>query len=627
MGPSLSGLTLRAADAAEPAVDGGPAWLAVDPRPLDWNGPAARPFVRFRDEDLARPVIDLLQAIARRQPDRIAVTATDGALTFAELWARLSGVAQAVAARTQPDDLVGLLLPASTAFPVAALACLAAGRPFVALDPHYPEQWLSDVQTEARPAMLLRPDEVRDLARAPVSDAWRPTPAGPDEPACVLFTSGSTGKPKGIVNSQRNLLQRVAQSVNAAHLNADDRFLTLASLCTIVGIRDLLTALLAGGSVRLVDPGRLDAREIVDLVRADGITVLFAFPALLRSVLEAGPGAAGETLRLVRVGGDTTLWSDIDLIRGWLPPGAAIQSIYAATEAPMMQWFAGDAARADDLRIPIGYPLPGNRLAIVDGRGRAVRPGEVGELIVASPYVAVGRWTGGRFVADPAGDGRTFRTGDLVRQRPDGLIERIGRQDRQVKIRGARVELDGVEALIRQHPGVRDVGVLVRVRRPGAAATLVACVHAQDSAPAGLLQDLRARMASAPPAMRPGRYHLVDEVPRLPSSKLDTRALAALDAARAPAAAAPRPNPAAGGDPIARTVAEVWRSVLGAPVRGPDDDFFEAGGDSSWPSPSCSSSNGRWASRCRSASSARPPASASSARRCARRAGRPRPRS
>src|SRR6185436_12405750 len=115
-------------------------------------------------------------------------------------------------------------------------------------------------------------------------------------------------------------------------------------------------------------------------------------------------------------------------------PEAAIQLVYAATEAPMMQWFVDDTSRREDARIPIGYPLPGNRLALVDEDGGATPPGEVGELVVASPYVSLGRWLEGD-LAESAGTSdeggcRTFRTGDLVRQRSDGLLERVGRKDR-----------------------------------------------------------------------------------------------------------------------------------------------------------------------------------------------------
>ena len=354
-------------------------------------------------------------------------------------------------------------------------------------------------------------------------------------------------------------------------------------------MRDVITALLAGASVHLLDLQRAGAREILNVIRARAITILFAFPALLRSVIAHAGERAGDALRLVRIGGDTTLWSDIDQLRAWLAPESAIQLIYAATEAPMMQWFVDDSCRTDDPRIPIGYPLPGNRLALIDEYGHSTRPGEVGELIVGSPYVSLGLWVEGHCAAgsmesNGAPSSRVFRTGDLVRQRPDGLLERMGRKDRQVKIRGTRVDLEGVEATLRQHPLVRDAGALARSNSADESVTLVAYVCARNGAPAGLLDDLKGWMRSAPPPMQPARFYLVHKIPRLASSKLDLRALMALDevnvqSERADVVAAGEAGPA-GGDCIARTVAQVWQEVLNTPVRGPEDDFFEAGGDS-----------------------------------------------
>src|SRR5215467_9351781 len=481
-------------------------WLDDGQRPLDWNGPTNRIFTEFRDEDLDRPIIAHFERVVRRYPNRLAITDSDGCLSFAEMWDGLSGLAEAIAAETKPGELIGIVLPTCSMFPLAILACLAAGRPFVALDPHYPGDWLGQVLRNARPALIIgREDVLRGVDTGaptapiihltrlprPARKGWRPTEFGMDQPACVVSTSGSTGRPKGIVNSQRNLLQRVAQSINAAHINAQDRFLTLASLCTIVGVRDIITALLAGASVHLIDLQRAGAREILNVIRAEAITILFAFPALLRSVIAHAGERAGDALRLVRVGGDTTLWSDIDQLRAWLAPQSAIQLIYAATEAPMMQWFVDDSSRTDDPRIPIGYPLPGNRLALIDEYGRNTRPGEVGELTVRSPYVSLGLWIEGHCVAggiiesNDAPSSRVFRTGDLVRQRPDGLLERMGRKDRQVKVRGARVDLEGVEAALRVHPHVRDAAALARSNSADGDVTLVAYVCARQSAPAG----------------------------------------------------------------------------------------------------------------------------------------------
>jgi amino acid adenylation domain-containing protein len=583
------------------------AWLEDDPRPLDWNGPANRLFTRFREQDLQRPLIEHFERVARRQRGAIAIREADAALTFGELWDGVSGLAERLAAETKPGDLIGIVLPACPLFPLAMLACLASGHPFVALDTHSPTDWLDDVLRDARPTLIIAgengvPGQQSLEARMPTlrvirltavprsaRKGWRPATMGVDEPACVLFTSGSTGRPKSIVNSQRNLLQRVAQSINAAHINTADRLLTLASPSTIVGVRDTMTALLAGASIHLLDPQGVGARETLNVIRAEAITILFAFPALLRSVVAARAGRAEASLRLVRVGGDTTSWSDIETLRAWLPPEAAIQIIYAATEAPMMQWFVDDRFRRDDARVPIGYPLPGNRLALVDEEGRTIRPGEVGELIVASPYVSLGAWVDGRLADQSIATGgrrgsRIFRTGDLVRQRPDGLLERIGRKDRQVKIRGSRVDLDGIEARLRGHRFVRDVAAVARPSSADGTMTLVAYVTARDGAPPGLIDELKALLRSAPPPMRPARFYLVPSIPRMPSSKLDIRALAALDDARVQRERAESIDEAGlapiAGDDISQTVARVWQQVLLVPVRAAEDDFFDCGGDS-----------------------------------------------
>jgi amino acid adenylation domain-containing protein len=579
-------------------------WLKVDPRPLDWNGPATRLFTRFRDEDLDRPIIDHLERAARRHRNRIAIRDASTALTFGELWDAVSGLAETLAADTEPGDLIAVLLPACPLFPIGVLACLAAGRPFVVLDTHHPADWLGHVLREARPTLIITLEDGLERVAAPMPTArvirltnlpgrarkgWWPTPMGVDEPACVLFTSGSTGRPKSVVNSQRNLLQRVAQSINAAHINAADRLLTLASPSTIVGVRDVMTALLAGASIHLLDPQGVGAREILNVIRAEAVTILFAFPALLRSIVAGREGRADASLRLVRVGGDTTVWSDVETLRAWLAPDAAIQVVYAATEAPMMQWFVDDTCRSEDARIPIGYPLPGNPLALVDEQGRATPPGTVGELIVGSQYVSLGSWAKGRLAGESFETGgrcqsRIFRTGDLVRQRPDGLLERVGRKDRRVKIRGSRVDLDGVEAMLRGHSFVRDVAVMGRPNNTDGTSTLVAYVSPRNEAPAGFIDELKTLMRSATPPMRPARFYLEPSIPRLPSSKLDVRALAALDEAHVQReraeATEEATDPAIADDHVSQTVARVWQDTLLVPVRSAEDDFFDSGGDS-----------------------------------------------
>lgn len=569
-------------------------WSDRSDHPLDWNGPDSRPFEPFTDGSKARPIVELLERVVGRFPQAIALSGPDFSVTYAELWRVSTGWAEQIAGATAPGELVGILAPVSSEFPMAVCACLAAGRPFVALDPTYPRDWIAQVLEDSRPALLLvanrdccgaLPATVRTLdleqARRDASASWQPAPLGPDEAACVIFTSGSSGRPKGIVNSQRNLLQRVSQSINAAHINSDDRFLTLASACSIVGVRDLITALLAGASFHLLDTQNAGAREIHETIRARRISILFAFPALLRSVVAGSEDRAGDFLRLVRVGGDTTLWSDIANLRGWLVPNASIQVVYAATEAPMMQWFVSEVVSEGEERVPIGYPLPGNALAVVDEDGAPTPEGAVGELLVQSPYVALGTWSQGRCQAAGAGRVRVFKTGDLVRRRPDGLYDRLGRKDRQVKIRGARVELDGVETAIRRHPSVRDVGVVVRTDSASGLPRLVAYVQSDETASDHSLHELRLLMRRIAPAqMRPWRLYRVPLIPRLPNSKLDTHALLAMDLAKSRTEAADSNTSWIGTDAIEITVARVWHDTLGLPLTGAEDDFFDLGGDS-----------------------------------------------
>lgn len=587
-------------------------WTDQSDFPLDWNGPTHRPFDPFAPESKACPIVDLLERVVRRFPQRIALWGPEAPVTYAELWRAVNGCAEQIAATTVPGDLVAVLAPVSPQFPIAMFACWAAGRAFVALDPNFPPDWIAQVLDDSRPTLLLIserdpgaaaaaiPPTVRTLslekATREASPGWQPAHLGPDDVACILFTSGSTGQPKGIVNSQRNLLQRASQSINAAHINSDDRFLTLTSLCTIVGVRDLITCLLAGASFYLIDTQNAGTREIHAVIRDFQISILFAFPALLRSVVASSQSRAGESLRLVRVGGDTTLWSDVAALRAWMKPNTLIQVVYAATEAPMMQWFVGEAASDSDERVPIGYPLSGNALAVADENGAPTPEGDIGELLVQSPYVALGTWSQGKFQPGyqapaaheaPAdhGHARAFRTGDLVRRRPDGLYDRLGRKDRQVKIRGARVELDGVETAIRRHPSVRDVGVVVRTDRQGSLARLVAYVQPDETAPEQFLRELGLMMRRVAPAhMRPWRYYLTPAIPRLPNSKLDTKGLLALDAAQARAESATLPADAdtswIGTDPIEITVARIWRDTLSLPLTSAEDDFFDLGGDS-----------------------------------------------
>ncbi|HWD28004.1 MAG TPA: AMP-binding protein [Rhizomicrobium sp.] len=560
-------------------------WLDRSNYPLDWNGTAraTEPFGAHR------PVFECFRHVACQHPSRVAIDDGTVRLSYAQVLDRATALAHRVADETAPDDLVGILLPSCADFTIAMLACLAAGRLFVPLDSHYPQAWLAGVAADCGMAAVISrfddpeiagliPPTARRIALEGAAAQGTLVPRGLGDPAFVLFTSGSTGKPKGMVNSQHALLQRVAQYADAAHVDETDRFLPLSSECTIAGLRERFTALLTGATLHLIDVQRAGARAILSRLEGGRITMIYAVPALLRAMMQLGPKAP-QTLRNVRVGGEAVLWSDVDALRDWLPQGCRIQLGYSSTEAPIMQWFVPPDFPREGSKVPLGYPIAGNALAIVDEDGHAATPGEAGELVVRSPYVALGRWRRGAidasdFPADPNDPAcRTHRTGDLVRLRADGLIDIVGRKDRQLKIRGVRVEPGELEAAIRGMPGVRDAAVFPR---PVNEQWWLIGYVAGDADLANLKLQLR---DAVPPALQPQKLHRLETIPRLASGKLDMSALRTLDE-DCQRREGETVSPVAA--PVGKTeeaIAAIWSRVLQRDA-GRDEDFFDCGGDS-----------------------------------------------
>jgi acyl-coenzyme A synthetase/AMP-(fatty) acid ligase/thioesterase domain-containing protein/acyl carrier protein len=550
-------------------------------------------------EKLARPIIDLFADAAQARPAAMAIDDGVRAYSYGEALERVRALAARIAAQTEPGAAVAGLLPASTDFSIVMLACLAAGRLFVPLDLHYPKAWLADVLASARgaavvasfegeAASLVPQDAIRiDLDTLPPAPAnYRFTPTGPDTPALLIHTSGSTGRPKGIVNSQRALLRRVQQYADAGRMGVDDRYMPLSSGCTIAGIRERLAALLTGGMLYSIDVQRAGARRVLDCLEATRTSVIYAVPALLRTLIALGTKAPGS-LRIVRVGGDAVTWSDVDLFRNWLPEGCRIQLGYSSTEAPILQWFVPSDFPRDGSRIPIGYPLEGGELAILGEDGEPVAAGETGELVVRSPYVALGHWREGALDPSPFPpspddpSSRILKTGDLVRLRSDGFLDLIGRKDRQVKIRGIRVEPGELEAVLRMQASLADAAVLPR--RLGQSVSLIAYVVRSTDAPADLEAQLKAALKPVLPAhLLPQKIYALDAIPRLPSSKLDMRALEILDRARQADEAAnpPEPSQANVQTSVEAKVAATWKRLFGRVYIDRHADFFDLGGDS-----------------------------------------------
>ncbi|MFF8973937.1 amino acid adenylation domain-containing protein [Streptomyces sp. NPDC014995] len=550
----------------------------------------------------AHPVPDatlasLFAAQAARTPQATAVVHEDTTLTYAELDRRAEALARRLRARgAGPERFVAVAVPRSAELMVALLGVLKAGAAYLPVDLDYPADrvafMLGDsgartVVTTAEAAGRLPDVPGLDHLLAEHDEDVPDTPgepAGPDHPAYLIYTSGSTGRPKGVVVTHRAIVNRLAWMQGEYGLAADDRVLQKTPSSFDVSVWEFFWPLVEGAAVVLARPdGHRDPAYLAELIHTRRITTAHFVPSMLAAfiqVMETPVTAPDWAASLRRVfcsgealsGADARRWRDLTSRSGRGP--VPLHNLYGPTEAAVdVTYFP--YAGGDELAVPIGRPVWNTRLYVLDTFLRPVPDGVPGELYLAGVQLARAYHdrpglTAGRFVADPFGapGDRMYRTGDLVRRRADGAVEYLGRTDRQVKIRGNRVELGEIEAALSGLPGVARAAVIVR---DGALAGYAV------PAPGGrdlTAEALRAALADTlPAAMVPSAVVLLDELPLTPSGKLDQNALPSPSAAPRGAGRAPR-------DERERALCEIFTAVLGVPGTGTDDDFFVLGGDS-----------------------------------------------
>lgn len=587
--------------------------------PLDFAGPSNIVYEYLDDSWLERPLFERFEYIAMRYAGQTAVD--DGTLTlsYSALLIGVRTLAEQIAALTPPGRPVAILLPHCAHFPMVALACLAIGRPYVPIDSRYPPDRIDDVFREIGAAAVVLDRSANTARRFPsglktidlsslllssgVSTIVNASAQiAVDAPGVILYTSGSTGKPKGICNSQRGLLQRIAASVNAYHAHPDDRMILLSSFSTIAGQRETLAALLSGATLHIADLHKLGIGGVLQLMQRNHITICYAVPALMRSLLRAtGAGEAFADLRIMRVAGDVTLANDLTLLRSILPDTCHFLVSFGSTEMPtVFQWFVPPDWRADTVRLPAGYALAGTHFSVISENGLPVSAGESGELIVRSRYLALGQWQDGELQAgafQPDSDDPSIRilhTGDLMALRSDGLWEFVGRKDRQIKIRGQRIHPGEIEAALRTCAEVEDAAVIPRSDGEEVVA-LVAYVVPRHSSEDGVVDRIKLVLPTRLSRhLLPSEIVLLDAIPQLPGLKTNYRALENIElAARSREAASVVPtygefSVSAGtsrGSETASTqirdaVESAWTAVFGASSYQMNQAWDQTGGDS-----------------------------------------------
>lgn len=562
---------------------------AETPGQVDCLTPAERGLLRKQGQgprlDPQPSALNQFLAAAAERPDHPAiVTPEKVSLSYRELEQRSALIADNLRRHgAGHGDVIALCQDRTSDLIASMLAVWRLGAAYLPLDPGYPAERVRFICEEARAALALVDDtgqaplegitglkllNSRDFAATKQIEPLPDAPA-PGDLAYVLFTSGSTGRPKGVPISHAALSNFLGSMCREPGIGPEDRLLALTTVAFDIAGLEIHGPLICGASIVLADSGAgMDGARLGRMIAEHDVTVMQATPAGWRVLRDSGwAGAPG--LRMIS-GGEAL---DSALARDLLRLGGELWNLYGPTETTI--WSA--ALKVEELhlsgpKVPVGPPIAETTLSLRDKAGRLVPPGIPGELWIGGRGLSPGYLhrpdlTADRFVTFD--ETRFYRTGDRMRQNPDGTFDFLGRFDDQVKLRGYRIELGEIEARLEAHPAIAQAVAMVRGQDDKA--RLVAYVRTDGRAVAA--KDLRRHLAADLPGyMVPSAFQPVSAFPLTPNSKIDRQAL-------------PEPGqagPAATSDmPQAQAVlAGIWCSVLEVPKVTPRDDFFSLGGHS-----------------------------------------------
>jgi amino acid adenylation domain-containing protein len=536
----------------------------------DWSGAAAIPPVADA------PVHALFEMQAGRSPESVAIEAGDRRITYAELDTRANRLARHLRKLgVGPDVLVGLAAERSPEALVGMLGILKAGGAYVPVDPAYPEERRAFMLADSGAPVVL----TRQSLEGGDWEGEDPAPLGiaspPESTAYVIYTSGSTGRPKGVVVPHRALASYTADAAVTYGAGPGERVLQFATLSFDTSAEEIWPALASGATLVLRPEGMLDSvpRFLAELDHL-GITLLNLPTAYWHEVAAGAEGLALPTcLRRVVIGGEKAL---AEPLAAWGRTGhpARVVNTYGPTETTIV------ATRHEpdgDGEVPIGRPIAGARVYVIDRTLQPAPPGAAGELLIGGAglsrgYLGRPDLTAAAFVPDPfSGEpgARLYRSGDLVRFRQGGVLDFLGRVDAQVKVRGFRIEPGEIESALGAHPQVRAAAVAVDEDR------LAAWVVSEGEPPT--VTELRRFLADRlPEHMIPAVFVTLEALPLTPSGKVDRRAL--------PKPEGDRPRLEKEYVPPASEVEDalvaIWAEALGVERVGVLDNFFELGGHS-----------------------------------------------
>ncbi|WP_062540262.1 non-ribosomal peptide synthetase, partial [Mycobacterium celatum] len=521
----------------------------------------------------------LFAAQVDRTPDAVALRCDGRSLSYRELDEAANRLAHLLIGHgAGPGARVALLLPRSAEAIVSMLAVLKTGAAYLPIDPEHPQGRIDFVLADSAPVAVVTTAGLAERVAGhdvelidvddPAIDTQPGTPPpgpNPADVAYIIYTSGTTGVPKGVAVSHHNVAQMFASLDIGLNPAPGQVWSQCHSHAFDFSVWEIYGALLHGGRLVVIpDSVTRSPTDLHDVLVAEHVTVLGQTPSAAAMLSPQGLDSAG-----LMVGGEAC---PAEVVDRWAP-GRVMVNAYGPTETTVYAAVSAPLTPGSGV-VPIGSPVAGAALFVLDRWLRPVPAGVVGELYVAGARVAIGYWrraglTGSRFVACPFGaaGARMYRTGDLVRWRSDGQLEYVGRADEQVKIRGYRIELGEIQAALAACDGVDQAVVVAREDRPGDKRLVGYVTGTADPA------EIRAALAERLPAyMIPAAVMVLAELPLTVNSKVDTRALPVPEYSAA--------GYRAPGTPVEEILAGICADVLGVERVGVDDSFFDLGGDS-----------------------------------------------
>lgn len=542
----------------------------------------------------SQTVADLFETQVSQTPHANAVVDGDETLTYRLLNERANRLAHRLrTSGVQAGSRVAVCLDRSIELVVALIAILKSGAAYVPLDADYPTERLTLMLEDSEASVLLT--DAALVTRLPnvkipvvlgkeghlIDDGTADNPersAGPEDLAYVMYTSGSTGRPKGVAIPHRGIV-RLVRGVQYVDIRPTDVFLQLAPVSFDASTFEIWGALLNGAQLAVAPPGPISVRQLGATIRNHGVTTLWLTAALFREVVDE----ASEVLRPIRqllTGGDVVPATQARTLLE-LSPGISLINGYGPTESTTFaccHQITTDSVNGPS--VPIGRPISNTQAYVLDTHQQPVPIGVPGELFLGGDGLALGylgqkALTVEKFLQLPVAEDRServYRTGDRVRWSPAGELEFLGRIDRQVKLRGFRVELGEVELVLAEHPAVLESVAMLHEDTHGDKQLVAYVVTKQPVSVRTLRAALEDRL---PNYMVPTHIILLDRLPRTPSGKVDRRTLPAPAGERQVAGLfqAPRTE-------VERQVAAVWSDLLGVEAVGTDDNFFDLGGHS-----------------------------------------------